>query len=390
MPDLEDVTFLLPGPVKLHPRVLRALSLPSMPHRSPEFTAALGHLTEGLKEVFGTFQDVTVLSGSGTAGMEAAVGSLVKKGDRVVALSNGKFGERMADISALHGDAVRVTAPWGQGFDLGEVERALKGGETKALTFVLNETSTGVMNQGKEIAWLAREHGALVIMDAVTAVGSVPVPVDEWGVDVCIVGSQKCLAAPPGLAFLSVSEEAYSRLHRFSYYLDLKKHIDKTRAGSTPFTPAVPLYLAATEAIRIALEEGLDARYERTRRMADATRAAATALGLELYAAEDVRSDTVTAIRYPDVPDAEKAIRGRMKDAHGVLVAGGQDEVKGRIFRIGHMANARPEELAGCFHALESCLIEAGHDFVPGAGTGALVRAFSRAPDAAVASGRSA
>lgn len=369
MTDLEDVTFLLPGPVKLHPRVLRALGRPSMPHRSPEFTAALEGFHADLKTVFHTVHDVTVMSGSGTAGMEAAVAGLVAPGERVVALENGKFGERLADIASMHGEAVRIQAPWGEGFDLDTVKAALEEAPTKALVFVLNETSTGVMNQGKELAWLAREHGALVIMDGVTAVGSVPVPVDEWGVDVCIVGSQKCLAGPPGLAYLSVSEDAYEKLRRFSYYLDVKKHVDKSRAGSTPFTPAVPLYLAAAEAVRMALEEGLDARFSRTRRMAEATRAAAEALGLTLYAKPEVRSDTVTAIRYPDgIDDAETKIRGRMKSHHDVLVAGGQAEAKGKIFRIGHMANARPEELMGAIYALEACLAKAGHAFDAGAG----------------------
>lgn len=368
MPDVEDVVFLQPGPVKIHPRVQRAMGRPTVHHRSQEFTEVVLRLSEGLQSLFQTRHDVTVLTGSGTAGMEAAVGGLAGRGDRVVALDNGKFGGRMADIAGMHAECVRVKAEWGQGFDMDAVAAALEEAPTKVLAFVYNETSTGTVNQGKELCALAKKHDALVVMDAITALGSVPVPVEDWGVDVCVTGSQKCIAGPPGLSLVSVAPRAFDELRRFSYYLDLKKHVEKMRGGSTPFTPAVPLYMGMLEAVDIALEEGLEQRFLRTRRLAEAMRAATEALGLEFFAADGFRSDTITSVRYPEVADAEKKIRGRMKSEFGVLIAGGQDATKGKIFRVGHMANANASELVACLHALEVCLKDAGHGFERGAG----------------------
>jgi aspartate aminotransferase-like enzyme len=369
MPDVEDVVFLQPGPVKMHPRVLRAMGRPTLHHRSSEFQETLEGLTQDLKRAFDTKGDVTVLTGSGTAAMEAAVAGIAGRDDRVVVIENGKFGERMSEIAGMHSEAVTVKSPWGQAADLDAVAAALEESPTKALIFVHNETSTGVVNPAKELAGLARKNDALIIMDAVTSLGSVPVPVDEWGIDICITGSQKCLGGPAGLAMVSVSPQAYDGLRRFSYYLDLKRHVDKTREGSTPFTPAVPLYLGMREAVALALEEGLEARYARTRRLADATRAAAQALGLPFYAEADCRSDTVTSLQYPDgLPEGEKQVRGRLKQEFGVLVAGGQAQTKGKIFRVGHMANVNASEIMAFLHALEVCLADAGWSFPRGAG----------------------
>ncbi len=375
MPDVEDVVFLQPGPVKMHPRVLRAMSRPTLHHRSGEFQAELEGLTQDLKTAFCTKDDVTVLTGSGTAAMEAAVGCLAGRDERVVVVENGKFGERMGEIASMHTEAVRIQSPWGQSPDLEQVATALEQAPTKALVFVHNETSTGVVNPAKQLVDLAKKNDCLTIMDAVTSLGSIPVPIDEWGVDVCVTGSQKCLAGPAGLAMVSVSSRAYGQLRRFSYYLDLKRHVDKTRETSTPFTPSVPLYLGMREATRIALEEGLPARHARTAAQAAATRDAMTALGLPLYAAEVCRSDTVTAVSYPPgLENGEKEIRGRLKQEYGVLVAGGQAETKGKIFRIGHMANVNDMEIVACIHALEACLAKANWEFERGAG----LRAASR------------
>lgn len=369
MPDVEDVVFLQPGPVKMHPRVLRAMSRPTLHHRSGEFQAELEGLTKDLKTAFDTKEDVTVFTGSGTAAMEAAVGCLAGRDDRVVVVENGKFGERMGEIASLHAEAVRIQSPWGQAPDLEQVAAALEDAPTKALVFVHNETSTGVVNPAKQLAELAKKNDCLSVMDAVTSLGSVPVPVDQWGIDVCVTGSQKCLAGPAGLSMVSVSSRAYKELRRFSYYLDLKRHVDKTRENSTPFTPSVPLYLGMREAVRVALEEGLLTRHAHTAAQAAATRDAMTALGLPLYAQEDCRSDTVTAVSYPpELNNGEKAIRGRMKDEFGVLVAGGQAETKGKIFRVGHMANVNAMEIISFVHALEACLKDAGWDFERGAG----------------------
>ncbi len=370
--DVHDNVFLLPGPVKMHHRVRQAMSAPAMAHRSPEFSAINARLFDGLRKIMDT-QHVAVLAGSGTAGMDAAISNLVHWGDNAVGLENGKFGERMGQLVQRYaGDnGIVLAAPWGQGFDLAAVENALEAG-AGAVAFTLNETSTAVMNQGHEIAKLCRKHDAISIADTITATGSVPVPMDDWGLDVSIVGSQKCIGGPSGLCFVGVSERAYERLDSPSLYLDLKKHIDRAeKDNQTPFTAAVPLHLASVEALDIMFEEGLDARYDRTRRLAQACQAAAEAAGLDLAAAPGVRSDTVTSIRYPEgINDAE--FRALLKDRFGVVVAGAQAQWKGKVFRIGHMASTSWTELAGGWAAIEAAMGQLGHALPKGAAVGAM------------------
>lgn len=371
--DPEDTVFLLPGPVKMHPRVLQAMARPAMAHRSPEFAALNDRLLARLRTLIGTPR-VAVLTGSGTAGMDAAVSNLVHWGDRAVGLENGKFGERMAALVTRYAGerAVRIQAPWGSPFDLAPVEDALEEGAV-AVAFTLNETSTAVMNQGQELAALCRKHGALSIADTVTATGSVPVPMDTWGLDVSIVGSQKCIGGPPGLCFVGLSERAYEALDSPSLYLDLRRYVDRAEQDAqTPFTPAVPLHAACVEALELVFAEGLEARYARTRRLAKACRAAAEAAGLEMPAAPAARSDTVTAIRYPEGiqdPDVRPALRERF----GVVVAGAQGPWKGRVVRIGHMAQTTWAELAAGWAALDAALRAAGHRLPEGAVEAALV-----------------
>ncbi len=371
--DVQDNTFLLAGPVKIHPRVREAMARPAMAHRSPEFGAVNGRLFDGLRKLIGT-RHVAVLAGSGTAGMDAAISNLVKWGDRAIGLDNGKFGERMADLVERYAgpSAVRITSEWGGGHDLGALEAALEEGDTKAVAFTLNETSTAVMNQGKDIAELCRKHDALCIADTITATGSAPVDFD-WGLDVSIMGSQKCIGGPSGLAFVGVSERAYEQLDSPGYYLDLKKHIDRAhKDNQTPYTAAVPLHLACVEALDMVFEEGLDARFARTRRLADACRAAAEAANLELAAQPGFRSDTVTAIRYPEGIQ-DKDIRPRLKDEFGVVVAGAQAQWKGNVFRVGHMAQTTWAELAGGWAAIEATFKAAGAPRPKGAAVAALI-----------------
>lgn len=371
--DALDNTFLLPGPVKMHPRVTAAMAVPAMAHRTPEFSAVNARIFGRLRELMGA-QHVAVLAGSGTAGMDAAVSSLVHWGDKAVGLDNGKFGERMADLVQRYAgeSAVRVTGTWGQGFDLDAVAEALEGGAS-ALAFTLNDTSTAVMNQGKEIAALCRKHDALSIADTITATGSVPASLTDLGLDVAITGSQKCIGGPSGLSFVAVSDRAYERLDAPSYYLDLKKHIDRAhKDDQTPYTAAVPLHLACAEALDMVFEEGLDARYARTRTLADACRAAAEAAGLELAAEASVRSDTVTAIRYPDgLKDGD--VRPLLKERFNVVVAGAQAQWKGDVFRIGHMAQTTWAELAAGWAAIEATFALAGHPLPKGATVAAMM-----------------
>lgn len=372
--DVEDNVFLLPGPVKMHPRVLAAMARPAMAHRSPEFSEVNHRLFEGLRTLMDT-DHVAVLAGSGTAGMDAAVSNLVHWGDRAVGMENGKFGERMADLVQRYAGedhAVRVTGEWGHGHDLGALEEALEEGAT-AVAFTLNETSTAVMNPGPEIAALCRKHGALSIADTITATGSVPTPMREWGLDVAVVGSQKCIGGPSGLAFVGVSKRAYEALDSPGYYLDLRKHIDRAeKDDQTPYTAAVPLHLACVEALDLLFEEDLDVRFARTRVLAQACRAAAEAAGLELAAQPGVRSDTVTAVRYPEgVSDSD--VRPRLKQDYGIVVAGAQGAWKGRVFRVGHMAGTTWAELAAGWAGLEAAFLKAGHPLPRGAAVAALM-----------------
>jgi aspartate aminotransferase-like enzyme len=372
--DPEDNLFLLPGPVKMHPRVLAAMARPAAAHRGAEFSDTVSRLEAGLKEVLGA-PHVALITGSGTAGMEAAVSNLVHWGDRAVGLDNGNFGSRMAKLVKryAHDKAVTVTSPWGQGVDLDALAAELEKGETKAVAFTLNETSTGVMNQGKEISALCRKHDALCIADTITATGAVPVPMKEWGLDVSIVGSQKCLGGPSGLVFVGVSERAYERLDSPTLYLDIKKHVEKQeKERQTPFTPAVPLFAACLEGLDLLKREGLDNRYKRTAQLAKGCRAAAEAAGLELAADKAVRSDTVTAIKLPAGVD-DKQVRGVLKDRFNVIVGGGQEAWKGKVFRIGHMGTVGWAELAACWAAVEACFKLAGKPLPKGAAVGALV-----------------
>lgn len=357
----------------MHPRVRMAMAAPAMAHRTPEFSAVNARIFGHLRTLFDT-DHVAVLAGSGTAGMDAAVSSLVHWGDRAIGLDNGKFGERMADLVERYAgeSAVRIKTPWGQGYDLDAVEKQLEEG-ANAVAFTLNETSTGVMNQGAELAKLCRKHGALSIADTITATGSVPCSMKDWDLDVSIVGSQKCIGGPSGLSFVGVSERAYEKLDAPSYYLDLKKHIDRAeKDDQTPYTPAVPLHLAAAEALDMVFEEGLDARYARTKTMADACRAAAEAAGLVLAAEASVRSDTVTAIRYPDgIQDGD--FRGMLKQDFGLVVAGAQADWKGHVFRIGHMAQTTWTELAAGWAAIEAAMKRLGHELPKGAAVAAMM-----------------
>ncbi len=371
--DSEDNVFLLPGPVKMHHRVRMAMAAPAMAHRSPEFSAINRRLFDGLKRLMDAPR-VAVLAGSGTAGMEAAISNLVHWHDKAIGLENGKFGQRMGQLVQRYaGDSgVVLATPWGQGFDLDAIEAQLSEGAS-AVAFTLNETSTAVMNQGEAVAKLCRKHDAISIADTITATGSVPVPMTEWGLDVSIVGSQKCIGGPSGLSFVALSDRAYERLDSPSLYMDLKRHVDRAdKDDQTPFTAAVPLHLASVEALDRVFEEGLDARFARTRTLAAACRAAAEAAGLELAADASVRSDTVTAIRYPD-GIVDKDVRPVLKDKFGVVVAGAQDHWKGSVFRVGHMGDTTWAELAAGWAAIEATLRLAGANVPRGAAVAAMM-----------------
>ena len=381
--DLEDTLLMMPGPVPVAPRVLRAMSKPMINHRSAEFAGIYTDCRGILADVFQTKNDIFLLSGSGTAGMEAAVGSVAGSGDKVIAIENGKFGQRFKDLAALYAEVVPLEFEWGLPVDLEQVKEKLEEG-AKAIALVHNETSAGIMNPAAEIGKLAKKHDVLFIMDGVTSLGGDVVKVDEWGVDIAIVGSQKCLAAPPGMAAVSVSEKAFEAINGMKkrpYYNDLKaykKSGDKPRP-ETPYTPAIPLFYALQEALHIVKEEGMEARIIRHRALSEAVRAAAGAMNIEMFPQLNEYSqysNTITAMKSPAGIDGED-IKNDMKK-RGVIIAGGQEHLKSKIFRIGSMGNVTARDVLSTIQQLEIVLKKRGYIDSVGAGTEAATRVIDR------------
>jgi len=372
--DLEDNIFMLAGPVKMHPRVLRAMSSPAINHRSAEFKAVNAELRENLKYMFQTTSgQVALISGSGTAGLESVVSSLLHRKDKVLNLVNGKFSERFNDLCKVFAEPTPLTFEWGKAVDPEKVAAELEKGEYKAVTLCHNETSTGVTNPAKVIAALAKKHDCLFILDGITAVAGIEVKPDEWGVDAVVMGSQKCIAAPAGLAGVMVSQRAYEELHgEQSCYLNLREHIDALRdEDDTPWTPAIPLFLALREALRILKEETIETRIARTAMLANASRAAVDAMGLQLFPERKCASNTLTAIRYPQGIDDGK-FRKELRESHRVVTAGGQGSVKGKIFRIGHMGICSIGDLLAAYTAVEAAMSKFGVSMPRGAAAKAI------------------
>ncbi|HWR26031.1 MAG TPA: alanine--glyoxylate aminotransferase family protein [Methanosarcina sp.] len=381
--DLEDTLLMMPGPVSVTPRVLRAMSKPMINHRSAEFAGIYTDCREILSSVFQTKNDILLVNGSGTAGMEAAVGSVAGSGDKVVAIENGKFGERFKDLAAIYADVVPVVFEWGQSVDLEMVKEKLENG-AKAVTLVHNETSTGILNPAAEIGKLAKKHDALFIMDGVTSLGGDDVRVDEWGVDIAIVGSQKCLAAPPGLSVVSVSEkavEAMKGVEKRPYYNDLlayKKSGDQPKP-ETPYTPAIPLFYALQEALHIVKEEGMAARIKRHKSLTEAVRAAVSAMNIDMFPQLNEYSrysNTIAAMKAPQGIDGEN-IKNEMKK-RGIIIAGGQERLKSKIFRIGCMGNINARDVLSTIQQLEIVMNKMGYIDRLGAGTEAAVRVLDK------------
>lgn len=368
---MKRVKLMIPGPVELSEKVLKAMAQPVIGHRTPEFQAYLEECWTGLKEVYKTKNEVVLITGSGTAGMDAAIASTISQGDEYVCIGGGKFGERFAEIVEGYGGiAKKVEVKWGEAVDPKAVEETVENSNSKAITLTQNETSTGVLHDAEAIGRIARNHDLLFIMDAITALGGDYVETDKWGVDLCVSGSQKCLAAPPGLAFVSVSDKAWEVIEKNetkNYYLNLASYRKSLQKKTTPFTPSVSLIYGLRAAIEELKEEGLENRIKRYRRTAKACRAAVKAMNLSLLPREQVASNTITAILSPNGLD-EGVIRKKVKEGYGYALAGGQDELKGKMFRIGHMGNIDEDDLLSALAGLEKVLKELGHDLKLGEG----------------------
>lgn len=354
--------LMIPGPTNVPERVMQALAKPIINHRGPEFHEFYAGLIEKAKRIFQTKGDVFVLSCSGTGGVECALSNVISPGDEVLVPVNGVFSQRLKQkVERLGGGVVEVKAELGKAATPEQIEAAAEGRKLRAIAVVYNETSTGATARGlKEVGEIARARGALFLVDAISILGGDELPVDEWGVDLCITGSQKCLACPPGLALVSVSERAWrviEQAQRRAYYFDLLEMREFQKRLETPFTPALPLYFALDAALELIEEEGLKARIRRHRECARAFYSGLEGLGLEPFAAKPWRSNTVISIKNP--PGVEgRELRELMREKYGVVIAGGMGELKEKILRIGNMGIINQSLVSRTLEALKGALRE--------------------------------
>ena len=359
-----------PGPTPCPDEVLEALSLPMINHRGPEFAEIIDRLTDKLKRVFMTDNRMYILTASGTGALEAAVVNALSPGDKVLAVSVGYFGDRFAELARAYGaEVIKLDFEWGTAADPESIRRSLmQDGEIKAVLVTHNETSTGVTNDLESIANVVkRESNALLLVDAISSLGCVPLPVDRWSCDVVCTASQKGLMVPPGLSFVSVSQEAWearqtARMPR--YYFDLEAAQRTLERGQTPWTPGVSLYYGLDVALGMLLEEGMENVFSRHTRIAELTRRGVKAMGLELLAAESHASNTVTSVKLPEGVDG-KRLPEVLRTGHSVVLAGGQGALQGKIFRIGHLGRVAEEDIQEVLAALERALPMVGYTPAP-------------------------
>ncbi len=378
----ERQLLMIPGPTAVPQSILLAGARPMINHRGPEFKAALEACTEGLKRVFRTKDEIFILTASGTGGLEAAIVNFLSPGDHVLSVSIGVFGNRFASIASTYGAEVeKLDFEMGQAADPAKIKARLDadtGKEIKAVLVTHNETSTGVTNDLAAIGKVVREHGALLLVDGISSLVAIDFRMDEWGVDVMVAGSQKAFMVPPGLVFVAVSKraaEAMKTAEMPRFYFDLQRARQYLEQGQTPWTPAVPQVLQLQAALQILEREGLDNCHARHARLAGAVRAGVKALGLKLLADESVASNAVTAVRVPEgVKVAD--LRGLMLDKYDVVLAGGQQSLKEKIFRIGHLGLVYETDIIACLGCLGLALKELGWDCDPGAGAAAAVQAL--------------
>lgn len=371
----------IPGPTPVPPQALRALSKPLMGHRTSDFSAILERTTKRLQSIIGTESDLFTFASSGTGAMEAAVVNTVSPGDRVVVVVGGKFGERWAELCKSYGAVVdEITVESGTAVDPSDVERALKSApETRAVFITQNETSTGVEHDVQAVASIVRRTDALLVVDTVSAIGAIEMRMDEWGVDIVAAGSQKALMLPPGLGVIAVSQKAWRVIEHCgtpSYYFNLLACRKNMKDKTTPFTPPVSMFYALDETTAMIEQEGLERIYRRHQDMRDMIRAAARATGLELFADDSVASRTITAIKGDGSFDVEK-LRKHLMARYNIEVAGGQSELKGVIFRIGHMGYMDRIDMVSTWAAVELAMRDMGRQFELGAGVKAAMEVMS-------------
>lgn len=360
--------LLSPGPTPVPDDVLSVASEPIIHHRTPEFSAIFMEVSEGLKYVFGTEQDVFVLTSSGSGAMETAVANTLCPGDKVVTISGGKFGERWGKICRAYGVDVReVVLEWGDPFTKEQLAEELKANpETKAVFATLSETSSGTIYDIQGYGEILADSEAILVVDGISGIGATPCPMDEWKVDVLVGGSQKSFMIPPGLAYIAFSSKAWKMVEKSSlpkFYFDAKKYKKNLGKSTTPWTPAVSLIIQQKKALDIIKSLGLEKLFEHHRILGDATREGAKALGLEFLSKNP--GNILTAIKVPEGIDGVQLVK-TMQGKYKAYIAGGQDPYKGKIFRIAHLGFMGGFDIITALTALEMTLSELGYDFEGG------------------------
>jgi aspartate aminotransferase-like enzyme len=377
-PGMPKRYLFTPGPTPVPPEVLAAVAAPVVHHRSPDFQPVYERVLARLREVCRTENDVLLFGASGTGAFESAVANLVSPDERHLVISAGNFGDRWVSMVTAYGAEVDVLRyAWGETPDPDDLRVRLDEREAKAVWFVQSETSTGVVADVRSLAAAAREGGALVVVDAVSSLGAVPCETDAWQLDVVVSGSQKALMCPPGLGVTAVSEAALAATGSAPrFYFDWARTQKAQRKLDAPFTPPVSLVAGLDVALGLLLEEGLEAAFERHVRLGRAARAGIKALGLELFSPDEDRSAVVTAVRSPDGIDSGDVVKG-VRDRFGITIANGQGDLKGRIFRLGHIGWFDVFDITTQVAAVELVLGELGVEVERGAAVSAALEAFA-------------
>ncbi len=374
--------LMTPGPTPVPPEVLLAQAKPMIHHRAPIYTEVILDVLADLKYVFQTENDIIMFASSGTGAMESAVANCFSAGDKVLVASIGNFGERWVKISDAYGlNVTKLDYEWGTKVNPLDIAEALAADpEIKGVLVTHSETSTGVVNDIATIGAIVAKTPAILIVDAISGLGASDLKTDAWSVDVCVVGSQKALMTPPGLAFVSISDKAWKAVEKSTlpkFYFDYKKSRDALHKDQpqSPFTPAVSTILGLAEALKMIREEGLDNVFARHHVNSAATRAGVQALGLELFGEEDPNAHSVTAVKAPEGIDGQAIVKAMRVD-YGITTAGGQGEIKGKIFRIGHCGYYDKFDIISVMAGLEMALADLGVKVKQGAGVAAAEAVF--------------
>jgi aspartate aminotransferase-like enzyme len=356
----------IPGPTPCPPQALEAMGRQMINHRGPEFGKILDAITGKLKQVFQTNGDVFVLTASGTGGLEAAIVNTLSPADKVLSISNGAFSERFADIATRYGaEVIRLDFEWGKPVDLEAIEKTLAAnGDIRAVLATHNETSTGMTNNIDQVSAIVKKFDKLLLVDAISSLGCINLPADDWNCDMVVTASQKGWMVPPGLAMISVSAkawQAHSKAKMPRYYWDLGKARDFLLKGQTPWTPAISIFYALDISLDSMLSEGLDHIFTRHAQVGQATRNGVKSLGLSILPVEEYASNTVTAVNVTDKIDVAKLIQV-LREEYKIILAGGQQKLSGKIFRIGHLGLVREKDIELVLEALGRALPRAKRD----------------------------